>query len=83
MSFTKINKKIFKLFLPTNAAALVVGMPRWWHASLATISRSDDLSTARPSPKREKGVSPEPFNCNCHNSPLLKHYFNFILICGS
>lgn len=38
----------------------------------------EDLKTALPSPSREYGVFPEPFNCNSHLSPALTNSNNFI-----
>ena len=51
---------------PTIASARVVGMPRAAIASEHRNSRIDERSTARPSPIREYGVRPAPFNCSSH-----------------
>ena len=45
------------------ASARLVGMPSAAMYSDARNSRSELLSVASPSPKREKGVRPAPFNC--------------------
>ncbi|KAG1524347.1 hypothetical protein G6F50_018539 [Rhizopus delemar] len=49
---------------PTSASARVVGIPNPCMASLARYSRTEERSTARPSPIREYGVMPAPFNCS-------------------
>ena len=47
----------------TAASALVVGTPSAAMASLTMYSRSTGPSADLPSPPRENGVRPEPFNC--------------------
>ena len=56
----------------TNDRARVVETPRWCMASEARNSRMLLLKTARPSPPRQKGVVPAPFNCSSSpwNSPM-------------
>ena len=46
----------------TAASERVVGMPSAAIASLTTYSRSTGPSAARPSPRRENGVGPEPLS---------------------
>ena len=46
----------------TTARLRVVGMPSACMASLMMYSRSIGPSAARPSPRRENGVGPEPLS---------------------
>src|SRR5687768_819841 len=46
--------------------ALVVGIFKWFIASLHKNSRMDERRTARPSASQEYGVLPAPFNCSSH-----------------
>ena len=48
--------------LSTAANVRVVGMPSAAIASLTIYSRNTGPSAARPSPRRENGVGPLPFN---------------------
>ena len=46
----------------TTHSAHVLGTPKWYMASDAKNSRSEDRSTARPSAPPQKGVQPAPGN---------------------
>ena len=53
----------------TAASERVVGMPSTNIASLTRYSRSTGPSAARPSPRRENGVGPEPFSWMSRRTP--------------
>ena len=53
----------------TAASERVVGMPSAAIASLMMYSRSTGPSAARPSPRRENGVGPEPFSWMSRRMP--------------
>ena len=53
----------------TAASARVVGMPSAAIASLTMYSRSTGPSAARPSPRRENGVGPEPLSWMSRRTP--------------
>ena len=53
----------------TAASERVVGMPMACIASLTMYSRRTGPSAARPSPRRENGVGPEPFSWMSRRTP--------------
>ena len=53
----------------TTARLRVVGMPRACMASLMIYSRNIGPKAARPSPRRENGVSPEPLSWTSQSRP--------------
>ena len=63
-------RRVKRVAEATSESARVVGTPMWCIASDTRYSRTDERSTARPSPPRENGVVPEPFSCSSQRSPL-------------
>ena len=55
----------------TAASERVVGMPSANIASLTMYSRSTGPSAARPSPRRENGVGPDPLSWMSRRTPSL------------
>ena len=67
------NRRSRKTGSPVETAAAharVVGIPSACIASLTRYSRSTGPKAARPSPRRENGVGPAPFNWTSRQSPL-------------